>query len=141
MLLTQEKKEKVSQCLEWNLEKPKKFLIARKGFDKDYVENLEIEYKRYLAIKALNPNEYFPISNSVDELWHAHILFTEDYRKMSNELIGNYFNHYPTITDDEAIELEPYYFNDTLVKYEQLFGKPSEEFWPHERGSICWSKG
>jgi len=132
--------QKISGILAWDLSNPKQFLVVRQGFDPDYVEELEQEYKRYMALVVTHPDQKFPISNAVDELWHAHVLFTKDYRKMSDEFRGGYINHVPTLSEEERAALEPDYFYGTLQAYREVFGEdPAEKFWPLDSGSICWS--
>lgn len=140
MQLNTAQKLQISGVIAWDLKNPKQFLVTRQGFDPEYVDELEVEYKRYMALVVTRPDQKLPISNVVDELWHAHLLFTNDYRKMSDKLNGSYINHVPTLSEKERAALEPYYFNGTLQAYREVFGEnPSNKFWPSESGSICWS--
>lgn len=129
----------VSKVLGWDLTKPKQFLVNRQGMDPVHVQDLEREYKRFLALRLLDLDAgKFPISNTVDEIWHAHILYTEDYARMGTEVFGRPVHHLPAVTDAERDALEPYYHNNTMRVYREHFGKPDPIFWP-EHGDICWS--
>lgn len=140
MQLAQTQQQKISGMLAWDLTRPKQFLVVRQGFDPGHVEEMEQEYKRYMALVVTRPDQKFPISNAVDELWHAHLLFTDDYRKMSDQFRGSYIDHVPTLSEEERAALEPDYFDGTLQAYCEVFGeKPPENFWPLDSGSICWS--
>ena len=116
------------------------FMVSRQDYGPEQVEEMEKEYKRYIAICAVNATkkEPLPISASVDPFWHAHILHTEDYIDMSNQLGSVYFHHTPA-AGDELVELEPAY-NKMLNIYEKNFGKPSEKFWP-QFDQICGLSG
>jgi hypothetical protein len=132
--------EKLLIIRDWDLSKPKQFLVVRQGFDPQEVEEMEREYKRYMCVVALNPESKFPISNAVDELWHAHILFTSDYNALGDALRHGYIHHIPTLNEEERAALEPQYFSGTLERYRRLFGEePPQKYWPSDSGSICWS--
>lgn len=140
MILSHEQQQQIATIFSWDLSKPKLFLVIRKNLDPAHVEAMDNEYRRYMALVVVNFGQKMPISNAVDELWHAHILFTQDYQKMSDELCGKYINHVPTLSEEERAALEPYYFDGTLENYKKLFNEdPCPEFWPSESGSICWS--
>jgi len=131
---------RIQVALSWDLSKPKEFLVLRQEMNPNFVDRMEKEYRRYIACVATNPSDKLPISNAVDELWHAHILFTKDYAKMSKALKGAYIDHIPTLSEEERAALEPFYFDVTLERYRQVFKEdPPQEFWPSESGSICWS--
>ncbi len=118
---------------------PVNYLVSREGMDRVEAERTAVEYRRYLAINAMFPGQKFPISTPVDRIWHTHLLFTVPYHDMSTQLFGGYFHHLPTTSENERKALEPQYFEGTLARYEELFGTPSEEYWPKESGAICWS--
>ncbi len=97
---------------------------------------MSLEYKRFTALCSVHDtnSEPLPISTEVDPFWHTHLLFSENYVKMSNVLGSNYLHHKPA-SGDELIALEPGY-KRTLSLYEQNFGKPNEKYWP-EFSQIC----
>ncbi|MFZ1735771.1 MAG: hypothetical protein WAU31_02465 [Candidatus Moraniibacteriota bacterium] len=114
----------------WDISLAKKFLAEREGFDCQAVEEMSEEYKRFISLCAVHATREMPlpISDRVDPLWHAHILYTDDYVGMSRHLGVSYLHHAPA-SGDELAALEPHY-NRTLALYEQNFGKPSEKYWP-----------
>lgn len=121
--------------MNWGMIRPKQFLVQRKGFDANYVDAMEREYKRFMALTLMYPGKLIPISEQVDEMWHAHILFTHNYRKMGETLAGGYIHHIPAATQQECEALLPHYFANTLPLYEQHFGPPDEAYWP--RSCVC----
>ena len=73
-------------------------------------------------------------------MWHTHILFTRDYRKMSYAVRGEYINHDPVMTLEHKQRITPYYHKGTLVRYRDMYGQPAPRFWwAVEDGAICWS--
>ncbi len=124
---------------DWDLSAPKKLLMSRNGFDADYVDAMETEYKRFQAIRVLHPTEIFPISEPVDELWHAHILFSRDYQKMA-AMAGHPLHHEPIVSMEDRLRLAPQYL-ETVKRYREHFGEPSAVFWPanQERCGSCGS--
>ena len=132
---------RVETLMGWDIEKPKTFLVSRQGIDLDYVERLEVEYKRYISLMVFHPNTSFPISVPVDSLWHAHLLFTRDYAELSSQIGYSMLHHTPTMTEEERDALEPHYFQGTLARYREHYGEPPKDLWPSDKGSICWSKG
>ena len=132
---------RITQLFALDFSRVKLFMTVRKGFNVEQVEAMEREYKRFLCLSIAFPEKAFPISNAVDEMWHAHILFTYEYHKAS-EIIGcDYLHHIPTLNEAERAALEPNYFQDTLGCYRALFGEPPTVWWPKDSASICWSCG
>ncbi len=131
--------ERIQRLMSLDLYRIRTFMVVRQGFNAEQVEAMEVEYKRFLCLSIVFPTKAFPISNAVDEMWHAHILFTNEYHEAS-EIVGrDYIHHLPTLSEGERAELEPQYFEDTLGCYQQLFGDPSEVWWPKDSAQICWS--
>lgn len=130
--------EIVAIIANWDLSKPKMFLVVRQGFDAQRVEEMEREYKRFMTMVVNNPDKKFPISNAVDELWHAHILFTGDYNRFSKTTRGCYIQHNPTLNEAERVALEPAYHANTVGIYRQQWGEPDTKWWP-VADDICWS--
>jgi hypothetical protein len=56
---------------------------------------VEVDYKRFLALKrAYHDVEIVP-NKEVDLFWHQHILDTEKYAQDCELLFGNFLHHYP----------------------------------------------
>lgn len=136
--ITEKQFDKIKAIAALDLTKPKQFLVVRLKFDAGEVDEMEVEYKKYLCLIATFPKVGFPISEAVDELWHAHILFTGEYDTLT-EVMGHKVHHVPVLSEEGRAKLEPHYFGGTLVCYKQLFGEPNKKWWPHEPVAICWS--
>ncbi|MEK7564590.1 MAG: hypothetical protein AAB510_03455 [Patescibacteria group bacterium] len=103
-------------------------------------DELAVEYTRFLQICATNMEVRFPVSAQVDEFWHAHMLYSKEYREMCEEVFGALFNHNPVTSEEQRLLLMPDYINNTLPTYERMFGQePSQKFWPKAgpNAAIC----
>ncbi len=129
--------EAVQIALGWDLSNPIEYLVTRKGMDKQHALRMAEEYRRYMGILANDPNGTYPISDAVDEMWHTHMIFSGDYTRMSNALIGEYMEHEPILVEADRQKLVPQYHHGTLNAYARLYGEePSPAWWPHS-GAIC----
>jgi hypothetical protein len=55
----------------------------------------------------------------IDEVWHAHILCTKDYRTFCADVFGEYLDHLP---GSEGFNWA--YYDNTTIAYEKKFGAP-----------------
>lgn len=90
----------------------------------DLARICEAVYKRYLWLLIKYPNEALVPTRDIDEFWHHHILYTKNYARDCEELIGHYLHHTPSDRDNpvELAELTPL-FARTKELYEQEFGE------------------
>lgn len=58
-------------------------------------DEVEVEYKRYLALKRAYPDVEIVPNKLVDAFWHAHILDTQKYAEECSALFGYFLHHYP----------------------------------------------
>lgn len=131
---------RIETALTWDLTKPTRLLVERKGLSPAFVAGMAHEYRRFLGIIAAYPKDRFPISEMVDEMWHAHMLFTRDYTAMSLATRGEYINHDPILDAAQKEAVLPYYHKGTLIRYREIYGVAAPRFWwPVEDGAICWS--
>ncbi len=64
----------------------------------------ELEYRQFLVLAAVCPEPFSP-SALADQLWHAHLTYSYDYRVFCLDLFGEYLDHEPFEHEDheEAI--------------------------------------
>lgn len=65
------------------------------GWTAEQCDEVEIEYKRYLALKRAYPDVEIVPNKLVDAFWHAHILDTQKYAEDCSTLFGFFLHHYP----------------------------------------------
>lgn len=90
----------------------------------------ELEYRRFLSLKVMYPNQALVPSKLVDKVWHAHILDTRAYREDCENVFGRFIDHFPYFgiygKDDYQMLLDT--FAETVATYEKHYGPyPSQE--------------
>jgi hypothetical protein len=95
----------------------------------DYAKKVIEEYKKFMYLGA-NYGKVTP-SLDVDECWHLHMIYTEDYWiNFCKNTIGMAFQHGPTkggwIEDVRFREQ----YDKTLGYYRMAFGEPPADIWP-----------
>jgi hypothetical protein len=107
------------------------------GLTDSYLNDLEVEYKRFMSLRFFFPNETMPISPIVDEMWHSHILFSRDYVHLSNSVGEPYLHHRPIVHPEDVKRLTPLYETNTLKRYSEIYGEPTPQFWTKD--CVCGS--
>ena len=79
-------------------------------------------YRRFLHFISLC-NQVVPIGD-IDEVWHTHILFTEQYCDDCQLIFGRYLHHRPS---DGSAETE-LYLQECLVSTTIIFSEFGKEF-------------
>ena len=127
------------RLVQWDLEPVKQYCI-RKGVypNGERLDRIEVEYRRFIAMCATE--KVITMSKEIDDFWHVHILFSDDYTAMCHWLGMQYIHHNPCQSDGEVDALADGY-HDTLRFYEEQFGeKPDGDLWP-VYGQICCGSG
>jgi hypothetical protein len=65
------------------------------GWSREYVEQMAIEYKRFLTLSVKYPEETIAPSKHVDKFWHGHILDTMKYVEDCQNVFGYFLHHFP----------------------------------------------
>lgn len=125
-----------TELSEWNLNRVLTYLVEREEVSPDLVAILEREYKRFIAIRLAHPDVSIVPSLLIDEIWHAHILFTREYLTFCNAINnGKYIHHSPFLKDDDPVG-DPSIKN-TLMLYREMFGHPPATVWPLAVAGDC----
>src|SRR5689334_22983345 len=56
---------------------------------------VEAEYRRFLYMMKVFPNEMLAPSEDIDTFWHYHILDTMKYARDCQEMSGYFLHHFP----------------------------------------------
>jgi len=86
-------------------------------------EDLWLEHLRYLYIAVVSGERNAP-SRTVDYMWHAHILFTEDYGRFCQKYNGGMIHHRPVNSAEEKTT-----FPRTRQLIDELFGETNHLIW------------
>jgi hypothetical protein len=105
-------------------------LSTKLGWELDFTLRAIEEYKKYLFLGLVSRHSVTP-SRVIDEVWHAHILFTRAYRQFCQEVFGHPFDHDPELIPvDEQTGVFQAQYLATLDLYRREFGsEPPAEIW------------
>lgn len=114
----------------WDMDVLKRYLTNNGIYTADEIDEAEAEYKKWLALafSEVADGRSIPVSAKIDDFWHTHILFTQDYTAMCREFAGGYLHHRPSILDDEKALMRSF-ADRTLALYREHFGTPKPTFW------------
>src|ERR1700704_1202647 len=65
------------------------------GWSREYVERMEVAYKRFLTLLTTHPEETLAAGKDVDKFWHGHILDTLKYAEDCDKVFGCFLHHFP----------------------------------------------
>jgi len=122
--------------LGWDLSQVRRFLVNRWSYTEEMADKLLLEYRRFMILSVEHPEETIPVSDQVDEVWHAHLLFTEDYPAFCHAVCGEYLHHRVPKDEKERLALGAAYSN-TISLYQKTFGSVDRQAWG-ESAQICW---
>ena len=72
-----------------------KIVSKHPTIDSEGIDTVEREYKRFLTLKIIYPEQRLTPTRNMDLMWHTHILDTANYRRDCDELFGKFLNHRP----------------------------------------------
>ena len=105
------------------------------GWSREYADQIEIEYKRFLTLLVKYPEVSIAPSKAVDKFWHGHILDTLKYAEDCNKVFGYFLHHFPYFGmrgREDAINLAT--AADTMNRlYREEFGDAE----PAQANSYC----
>ncbi|MGH9922102.1 MAG: glycine-rich domain-containing protein [Nitrososphaerales archaeon] len=81
------------------------------------------EFKKFIAILAIaraKKKQVAMTSEIIDEVWHTFLLFTQEYHKFSEQVMGKYIHHTPNTGSVQFGHDATRYFYES---YEKQFGK------------------
>ncbi len=106
-------------------------LARDNAWDREFAERVIGEYRRfcYLGMTAGHP---VTPSEEVDQAWHLHLLYTENYwTDFCGGVLRQPFHHGPTRGGRREGEKFHDWYQATLDSYERAFGEPPPvEIWP-----------
>lgn len=77
----------------------KRKMVQTLGWSSAVVDQMEQQYRRFLALQAalkVERNSFTIVPNRlIDEFWHQHILDTQQYIADCEAIFGEYLHHYP----------------------------------------------
>lgn len=111
----------------------------------DYGKRGIYALKQYYSVAMPDPANAHAVTLPIDPFWHAHILFTAEYRNFCNDVIGEYMDHVPLDKQDsKKVDNVRGLYDHTLEVLPKLFANIDRDFWPPivtNNDLICYHKG
>ncbi len=108
-------------------------LMREQGWTRDFARRAIDEYRRFCFLSAVSPHALTP-SEAVDEVWHLHLIYTQDYwETFCPHILGRPFHHAPTRGGRREQARFHMQYADTLAAYEHYFGPAPTDIWPDAR--------
>lgn len=114
------------RLLEWDISTVKQYAVQKGFYTAEEIDAIEVEYKKYLALCAGYPKAALPTPLKFDDLWHQHILFTQDYHAMCQSACGKYIHHQPFVNGAKA---DPDARAEMRAMYLREFGEQPNAMW------------
>lgn len=108
-------------------------LARENGWSAAFTDRVIDEYRRFAFLAATVPHPVTP-SDAVDQAWHLHLTYTQDYWQRFCPLLGRELHHGPT--KGGVAELTRFHeqYAQTLRSYETTFAAaPPADIWPSAR--------
>jgi hypothetical protein len=98
------------------------------GWNEHQCAEVEKEYKRYLILNMLYPDENIVPNMAIDTMWHYHILDTQAYQRDCQTVFGYFLHHYPYFGMQGEADEKQFVssFDRTKMLYEKTFGATME---------------
>lgn len=91
-----------ARLISWDISTIKQYAVQKGLYTAEEINAVENEYKKYLALCAGFPTESHLTPRVIDDLWHTHILFTQDYAAMCESVAGRFLHHSPFVDGQKA---------------------------------------
>ncbi|MDP3669632.1 MAG: glycine-rich domain-containing protein-like [Telluria sp.] len=95
------------------------------GWTPEQASAVEFEYRRFLYLMKMHPNEQIVPTVDVDTFWHYHILDTMKYAADCQQAFGYFLHHYPYLGmgDDHDDDTRAASAERSSALYRQAFGE------------------
>ncbi len=126
-------REKFYQALELGIQRSESPFLQRLMKDnkwkEPFAQRASEEYLKFISLAACSSSEVTP-SETVDIVWHTHLIFTESYwSELCSGVLGRQVHHHPGTGTAEDSRF-PDQYKDTYLKYIEVFGTvPPKDIW------------
>jgi hypothetical protein len=125
--LSPDRLDRILMISEWDLVDVQTRVQRRIGWPQQVSDKAVLEYRKFIALVALNPTKTYGMVEAIDEVWHEHILNTRDYLAMCDAVIGTVIHH-EQLPLHSSINLSALR-QCTLQDIEKTFDGPVSELW------------
>jgi|GEM_PF-1788690 len=139
--LSPDQSQAVDFIMSCPLDQVRERLVRKQVLSEEIADQAIAEYRKFLVLARLGYGPLEMFSRQVDEVWHAHILFTRDYAEFCQMAFGRFFHHQPhTSSENSGSEKISKQQHDPAfhfaTAYTNVFGSLSP-LWENVRLSDC----
>ena len=117
-----------------------KKLSQENHWDPDYTKRVMDEYKKFVFL-AMTAGHLVVPSDEIDQVWHIHMLYSQEYWKnFCPQILGREFHHGPSTGGKQEDTKHNNWYKKTKETYKEVFGQTvPDDIWPsshirfHER--------
>lgn len=112
-------------------------LALENNWSAEYTSRAIDEYKRFIFLCCISPTGASP-SQTVDEVWHLHLTYTQNYWKaFCQQTLGKEIHHHPSKGGELEKEKHREWYQKTLELYRDVFEEsPPSDIWPPPQQNI-----
>jgi hypothetical protein len=100
-------------------------LVRKQILSEEIVDQAISEYRKFLVLARLGYGPLEMFSKQVDEVWHAHILFTRDYAEFCQIAFGRFLHHQPNSSSAKKSKEQYDPASHFTTVYTKVFGSLS----------------
>lgn len=106
-------------------------LARENGWSAAHAKRVLDEYRRFLFLAATSGHAVTP-SDAVDQAWHLHLTYSEDYwNRLCGAVLRRPLHHGPTQGGEGELHRFHRQYAETLASYERIFGESAPiDLWP-----------
>jgi hypothetical protein len=106
-------------------------LMQEMGWDDEFTRLAILEYKKFMVLSSLFPNENMTPSLHIDTVWHMHLMYTRSYKRFCREALDcNFVHHEPSTGGEAEAAMHKGSYSGTLDRYIDVFDmEPPQSFW------------
>lgn len=122
--------ERTKTIQSWPLGEVRERLVRKPVLPEATVDEAIAEYRKYLVLVLAGYGPLEMCSEAVDEVWHAHILFTRDYAKMSQQAFGYFLHHNPKTSTGRGLSVKDLAAREYFASaYQSVFRAAPPAIW------------
>ncbi len=104
-------------------------LACENYWTQNFTRHAILEYKKFMYLAAVSDIMVSP-SETVDKVWHQHLIFTKSYNELC-KILGKQIQHIPSTHNKEDFQKFKLAGIYTSELFERYFGKQPENIWSH----------
>jgi hypothetical protein len=115
-----------------------KKLAKAQGWSDEFTQRAISEYRRFVYLCCTEPNGASP-SDIVDEVWHLHLTYTQNYwEDFCEKVLLQPLHHHPSKGGTTEHAKHNDWYAETIDAYQQSFGSaPPTDIWQYAKSIIC----